>query len=43
MTNSLKQFHKNIESINTIDGIYTYFESQVKAVNISEIGIANLV
>lgn len=37
MTNSLKQFHKNIDSINIIDGIYTYFESQVKAVDLSEI------
>jgi hypothetical protein len=37
MTNSLKQFHKNLESINTIDGIYTYFESQVKAVDLTEI------
>ncbi len=37
MTNSLKQFHKNLESINTIDGIYTYFESQVKAIDLTEI------
>jgi len=37
MSNSLTQFHKNIESINTIDGIYTYFESQVKAIDLSEI------
>jgi hypothetical protein len=37
MSNSLKQFHKNIDSINTIDGIYIYFESQVKAIDLSEI------
>lgn len=37
MTNSLKQFHKNLESVNIIDGIYIYFESQVKAVDLSEI------
>lgn len=37
MSNSLNQFQKNIESINIIDGIYIYFESQVKAVDLSEI------
>jgi len=37
MTNSLKQFHKNIDSINIIDGIYIYFDKQVKAVDLSEI------
>lgn len=37
MTNSIKQFYKNIDSINIIDGIYLYFENQVKAIDISEI------
>ncbi|MBS1509061.1 MAG: hypothetical protein JSS79_20655 [Bacteroidetes bacterium] len=33
----LKQFLKNIESIDTIDGIHSYFEQQVPAMDISEI------
>jgi len=37
MSNSLLQFNKNIDSINTIDGIYTYLEGQVKAIDLSEI------
>lgn len=37
MSKSLNQFNKNLDSINTIDGIYLYLESQVKAIDLSEI------
>lgn len=37
MSKSLQGFHKNIESINIIDGIYGYFEKQVPAIDLSEI------
>ena len=37
MNDPLRQFLKNIESIDTIDGIHSYFEQQVPAIDISEI------
>ncbi len=37
MNAPLKQFLKNIESIEIIDGIHSYFEQQVPAIDISEI------
>lgn len=37
MTNSYLTFKRNIDSINTIDNLYVYFNSQVKALDLSEI------
>jgi len=37
MSKSLDQFKKNLNSIEIVDGIYLYFESNVKAMDVSEI------